>query len=379
MKVVALSRTTTLGPSTRYRIEQYRASLQAAGIELELRPLFGAGWFRILERPPGPGRTLLKALYSLGRLAARLNQVWSLRRASPDLVLVEQQLFPYLPTWMERLLWPKLAPTVLEFDDAIYLTSGHRTKLQALCAQADLVIVGNRFLADFARPHAQQLAVIPTTVDLSRYSGARDIQRERRRTAGKTLRVAWIGLRYNFPFLEMLAAPMARLAQEGWDLELRIISSAAPVGGPAWGAVRLVHRPWSEETEADELGACDVGVMPLPDSEWARGKCGLKVLQCLAAGVPVVCSPVGVNGDIVSPGQNGFLAADEDGWYEALRALAENPELRQRLGEAGLNTVRLTYDLPKGAEKLMEAYGLAASSAEEDSGPMSETAADPRR
>lgn len=379
MKVIALTRTTSLGPSTRYRIDQYRPRLRERGIEVEMRPLFGPGWFRILERPAGPVRTLSKAVYSLARLAARMAQVRTLRAARPDLVLVEQQLFPYLPAWVESLLWPSRIPTALEFDDAIYLTAGHEQKLQRLCALVDVVIVGNRFLADFARPHARRVAVIPTTVDLRRYATARDLQRARREEADGTFRVAWIGLRYNFPFLETLAVPLARLAADGIDVELRVISSGAPRGGPQWGNVRIVHRPWSEETEAEELGACDASVMPLPDSEWARGKCGLKVLQSMAAAVPVVCSPVGVNADIVSDHQNGLLADNELAWTRALMELARDLECRKRLGEAGLAAVEASYDLEKGAEKVVEAYGLAAQRAEEGGESLSESAADPRR
>ncbi len=374
MKVVALSRTTTRGPSSRYRIAQYVSRLGARGIHVELRPLFGDGWFAILERPSGVARTVAKAGYSLLRLAARLVQLAGLRAARPDLVLVEHQLFPYLPVWVERLLWPRCAPTVLEFDDAIHLTRGHRRKLEVLCARADLVIVGNRFLEEFARPFARRVAVIPTTVDLERYAAARDVQRERRASGDPTFRVGWIGLRYNFPYLDELAAPLAALAAQGRDVELRVISSGAPEPGPAWDGVRVVARPWSEATEAEELGACDVGVMPLPDTPWARGKCGLKVLQCMAAAVPVVCSPVGVNADIVEDDRNGLLAPDAEGWSRALARLAREPELRARLGDAGLETVRAGYDLPGGAEKVAEAYGSAADRAEGDGDCLSDSA-----
>ena len=154
MKVLALTRTDSRGPSTRYRIEQYRPLLAARGIEVETRPLFGARWFALLERPAGAGRAVGKALESARQLATRVGQVLAARRSDADLVLVEQQLFPYLPAWVEGLLWPRRQPTALEFDDAIYLTRGHRRKLERLCARAHVVIVGNETLAEFARPHA---------------------------------------------------------------------------------------------------------------------------------------------------------------------------------------------------------------------------------
>lgn len=361
MKLRALTRTSSIGPSTRYRIEQYRHALAARGIELETRPLFGPTWFAILERPAGPLRAALKAGYSLARLAARVVQVLAADRSEADVVLVEQQLFPYLPAWAELLLWPRRRPTVVEFDDAIYLTPGHGRKLPRLWARADLVIVGNRFLAEVARPHARRLVVIPTTVDPRRYDAALAAQRARReRRPDGPLRVGWIGLRYNFPYLEALAEPLRGLAG---GAELRVISSGLP-DGPAFAGITLVHRPWSEASEAAELAACDVGVMPLPDSEWARGKCALKLLQSMAAGVPVVASPVGVNADIVRHGENGLLAETPDEWRAALAALASDPELRRRLGEAGRATVEADFSLEGGADSAANAYGLAADRAD---------------
>jgi glycosyltransferase involved in cell wall biosynthesis len=365
MKIIALTRTTPLGPSTRYRIDQYRPLLAEHGMDVQMRPLFGPTWFRILEQPAGPLRTLAKSAYSLARLAARVVQICTLRAARPDLVLIEQQLFPYLPASLETFLWPRRFPTALEFDDAIYLTSGHRAKLERLCARAHVVIVGNNFLAGFARQHAQTVRVIPTTVDLARYKQAQIIQRARRAEGDTTLRVGWIGLRYNFPFLETLARPLAQLAAAGTKVELRVISSGAPESSPRWGDVRIVHRPWSQESEAAELGACDISVMPLPDTDWARGKCGLKVLQSMAAAVPVICSPVGVNEEIVNNGSNGLLADGDQSWHEALAKLAQNLDYRIQLGESGLRTVETSYNLIDGADKVMEAYGLASLRAEE--------------
>jgi len=358
MKVLALTRTSSIGPSTRYRIEQYRPLLAERGIEVETAPLFDERWFAILERPPGPGRTLAKAAYSVGRLLARCSQALAASRSGADVVLVEQQLFPYLPAIFELALWPRGRRTIVEMDDAIYLTRGHRAKLQRLWARADLVIVGNRFLAEVVRPFAREFVIIPTTVDVSRYDAAWAAQQERRgaRADDAPLRVGWVGLRYNFPYLQLLAEPLAKIAATGRPVELRVISSACPEPGPEWGAVQLVHRPWSESGEAGEIGQCDLGVMPLPDNEWSRGKCALKLLQYMAAGVPVVASPVGVNADLVRHGENGLLAADSPGWEDALGQLAADAELRARLGEAGRQTVIRDFSLAKGAKMVAKAY-----------------------
>jgi hypothetical protein len=356
MKVLALTRTGPRGPSTRYRIEQYRPVLAGRGIEVATRPLFGDSWFGILEWRLAPLRGLAKAGYSLVRLVARAGQALAARHGDADLVLIEQQLFPYLPWTLERLLWPAGKRVVVEFDDAIYLTFAHERKLARLCARADLVITGNEMLAEFARRHAREVAVIPTTVDPARYD------RPPREPDG-TLRVGWIGLRYNLHCLRALAGPLARLGAQGVACELRVISSSPPPHGPEWAGVRVVHRPWSEATEADEIAACDVGVMPLPDEPWSRGKCGLKLLQFMAAGRPVVASPVGVNRALVRPGRTGLLADDDAGWELALRRLHEDRALARRLGAAGRQLVEAEYSLARGARLVAEAYGRALSGA----------------
>jgi glycosyltransferase involved in cell wall biosynthesis len=354
LKVLALTRTSRRGPSTRYRIEQYRAELAARGVELDCRPLFGDAWFAILETGPAPLRAVLKAGYSITRLAARIAQSRLAARGGHDLVLIEQQLFPYLPWALERRLWPSRTPVLLEFDDAIWLTPGHAEKLAAECARADMVLVGNAYLREWAARHARRTALIPTTIDMARYPDVPPPP-----AAGRPLRVGWIGLRYNLRYLALLERPLQRLATSGQAVELRVISSAAPAHAIGPG-VSIVHRPWSEAGEIAELQACDVGVMPLPDDAWARGKCGLKLLQFMAAGRPVIASPVGVNATIVQNGENGLLAADEEGWFAALRSLTD-PDLRRRMGAAGRSAVARDYSVSGWASHLAETYRLAAS------------------
>lgn len=348
MKVVALTRTSSIGPSTRYRIEQYLPALSAEGIDVVTLPLFGPTWFAILGFRFAPLRVFCKIAYSLVRLGARLAQIRRAARSDADLILVEQQYFPYLPAWIEARLWIRHKPTILEFDDAIYLTFAHGTKLERLCSLATCVIVGNRFLADFATAHARRVVVIPTTVDVARYP-------LRNRRDDDVFRVAWVGLPYNFGFLDVVAGPLADLATNR-PCELRVISRGSPTGTEPFGAVRIVARPWSAATEADELAACDVGVMPVPADEWGRGKCGLKLLQYMAAGLPVVASPVGVNADIINHGENGLLASTPDDWRAALEQLAADPELVDRLGRAGRRTVEARYSLESGARSVAETY-----------------------
>jgi len=382
VRVVAFTKTSALGPSSRYRelvgryegafIEQrqkllgeakgvllirlghryfqYRARLVSHGVQLRILPLFGATWFRILAVRFRPLRLALKGLHSMIRFVVRLFQLATL--GPTDLVVVEHQLFPYLPPVAEKWLSRSGRRWSLEFDDAIYLTRGHGNKMQRLCALADQVVVGNRFLGTFANKFNGNVHVIPTTIDLDRY---RQSFAQRKSRPDEPLVIGWIGLPYNFDALTLVAAPLARLAQEV-RLVLRVISA----GWPDLDGVTVETRNWSQADEVEQLRQFDIGIMPLVDSEWSRGKCGLKILQYFAAGVPVVASPVGINRDIIEDGRNGFLASDADAWYERLRTLATNTGLRQRLGEAGRATVAASYSVEGWTEPLARVWSETA-------------------
>ena len=340
-RVLYLSKTDRTGPSSRYRIYQFLPGLEAAGIRVEVSPLFRRPYFALLERPFLP-RVAGKALYTAWRFAARAAAL--LRSGRYGAVVIEHQLFPYLPPWAERILVAAGVPFALEFDDAIFLTPFHGRKMDTLCRLAGTVIVGNRHLAEYARARNPSVEVVPTVVDADRYR-----PREAYRLREDRPVVGWIGLKYNFPFL----AEIAPALPEG--TRLRVVSSAPPAL-PLPPGVELDFVPWSEEREGELLAGFDVGIMPLPDTAWARGKCGLKILQYMAAGVPVAASPVGVNAEIVRHGENGLLARGPGAWRRALAELCSSEALRARLGRAGRRTVERGYTLRHGLERLVRIY-----------------------
>ncbi len=354
MRVAVFTRTTEIGPSTRPRFAQYRARFAREGVEIDLRPLFGRAWFRILRVRPRAVGTLLKFGYVPLRFAARLWQRLSIGR--PDRVIVEHQLFPYLPAAIELPLL-RGRRFVLEFDDAIWLTRGHRAKLERLAAAADRVIAGNARLAAFAsraRGGDARVDVIETAVDVARF-----VPRPPRTQPPSPARpfvIAWIGLPANFPALESIAAPLARLAKR-IPIVVRVISA----GRPRLQDVPLECVEWSGEGEAAELSRCDAGVMPLVDDEWSRGKCGYKLLQYFAAGIPAVASPVGINAEIVSDGANGRLATSADEWHDRLLELALDPALAARLGAAGRRTAESRFDVEAIAPRIVAAWRAAGS------------------
>jgi glycosyltransferase involved in cell wall biosynthesis len=353
---VYFSKSSDIGPSSRYRIYQYGPHLAASGVECTIYPLWMPGYFAILSIHYAPIRNVLRAGYAAGRFAKRFLDICCIGKA--DLVVVEGQLFPYLPSWAEQLLVWMGYKLVIEFDDAIYLTPFHEKKLSRLLRIATAAIVGNRTLEQWACRHVSNVKVVPTVVDTEKFipptfhEGKRD---------GNTIHppvIVWIGLAYNFSYLDVLI-PALRTVQRQFNAKVRVISSRPPV----LAGVDVEFVPWALDTEVERLQECTIGVMPLPDTEWASGKCGLKLLQYMSVGMPAVASPVGVNREIIASGVNGLLAMTSEEWASHLVELCADVSLRERLGKAGRRTVEEMYALKTWGPRLAEEYLALAGQA----------------
>jgi glycosyltransferase involved in cell wall biosynthesis len=212
-------------------------------------------------------------------------------------------------------------------------------------AAAETVVVGNNYLAQYARQFTQQVCVIPSVVDLSRYPTRKNA------STSDTIVISWIGIPATADFLRPLVPVFHRLQQQFPRLAFRFIGTGSSF--PADG-LKAEFPPWSEQTEATLLGQCDIGIMPMPDTNFTRGKCGLKLIQYMASSLPVVASPVGVNREIIASGENGFLANSGEEWFATLSTLIQNPELRKQFGVAGRARVEERYSLERGFEKWSE-------------------------
>ncbi|MFZ3091567.1 MAG: glycosyltransferase [Nitrospirota bacterium] len=349
MKVLYLSKYSSIGPSSRYRIYQYLPYLAKYGIEVDIRPLLKDAYFKIIEIDNLTLKNLLKTFYALYRYLIRLFDIFKAGRY--EFVVIEQQAFPYLPFFLDYIVRILNKNIILEFDDAIYLT--HPRKMPKMIKMSKMVIVGNNLLRDYAIKFNQNVKVVPTVIDMRRY--VEKGQGSRVKGQG-SLTICWIGLAYNIHYLEGLVNVFRRLSGR-YKIALKIISNKAiKIDG-----IDVIFKKWSYETEVEELQGSHIGIMPLADDEWARGKCGLKLLQYMAAGIPSVASPVGVNKEIISDGVNGFLALSEDEWYKRLLKLCNDPELRRRMGDAGRKTVEGEYSIDIWAPKLAEIYKTTAS------------------
>jgi glycosyltransferase involved in cell wall biosynthesis len=207
-----------------------------------------------------------------------------------------------------------------------------KRKFAATCRLADVVAAGNDVLAEVARSSAREIAILPTSIDAGCY-------RPTYARPDDAPTIAWIGSPENLTYLEMVRPALVRLTKRFPTLKLRVICSRFP----QWRDVNVEPVVWSSATEADSLAGAHIGVMPLSDDAWARGKCAFKLLQYMAAALPCVASPVGANTEAVIDGFNGFHAVDADAWEASLDKLIRSPQLRAAQGANGLAHVRERY------------------------------------
>ncbi len=347
MKIAMLTRFGALGANSRYRLLQYIPSFERAGHTVEVRPMLDDSYLRTLYASGQRSRWQVARGY-----LRRFAQLRGLGRY--DIVLCDQEFFPYLPPMAERLAAGCCARLVVDYDDAAYCKYRRlpvlRQRIPALMAKAEAVVVGNHSLESFAVRHSRNVHVIPTVVDVARYMVKQDMVKQdvakQVHSAAEAVRLVWIGTPVTAEFLKPLAPVLAGLKLRYPYLGLRLIGAGEAIR--QWLPFAEVLA-WSESSEARLLAECDIGLMPLPDTEFTRGKCGLKLIQCMAAGLPVVGSPVGANCEIVHEGREGYLAAGPRQWFEALEQLIVSPGLRRELGRNAAAKVEQNYSLQRGA------------------------------
>lgn len=322
------------------RFYQYQLWLEEVGIEVTMAPLFSDEYVRGLQQ---------NTRNISGVMRDYAGRIWTLLGSRRyDLLWIEKEALPWLPAWFEKMLLAGTVPYVLDYDDAVFHSYDmHRiswvrkflgNKHDVLMRRAAMVCVGNEYLAERARrAGARQVEVIPTVVDLDRYPliGENKVNSEKDRVPC----VGWIGQRSTAAFLLPYKKLFAQLVDEGVARFAAIGIDASTMG------LIMESIPWHEESEVTDISSFDIGIMPLSDGPFERGKCGYKLIQYMAYGLPVVASPVGVNCEIVEHGVNGFLAETPEEWDIALRILLSDSELRKRMGRAGREKVERQYSL----------------------------------
>jgi len=353
MRILLLSRYASLGASSRLRTHQYLPYLKENGFEITVAPLFGNDYVRSLSNGNLSSRKIIHDYINRFRFILKIREF--------DLVWLEKEMLPWLPGWIELGILPKNIPLVADYDDAIfhrydqhslYLVRkflGH--KIGAVMHRADLVIAGNDFLAHYAKKAgAQRVAILPTVVDEKKYYVTNKI-------STLPVTIGWIGQPSTAKYLDMLAPVLIKLISKH---SVRVVAIGPMSRQLEHLPIPIEVYPWEENTEAFDIANFDIGIMPLPNGLWEKGKCGYKLIQYMACGKPVVASPVGVNNTIVSHGWNGFLAESEIEWYEALDILCKDASLRKQMGNAGRVIMEQNYSLQITAPQLAGLLRLAA-------------------
>jgi glycosyltransferase involved in cell wall biosynthesis len=351
LKVLALTKYGRLGASSRMRFLQYLPWLQQASVQVAVEPLLSDEVLGTRYQSGSYG------LWPLLRAYATRCQAL-LQRHHFDIVWIEKEALQWCPLWFE-LVMLRGTPYVLDFDDAVFHNYDQHTnswvrrvygrRLGGLMAGAALVVCGNQYLAQRARDAgARWVQVLPTAIDLERYPLKQETP-ALMWVAAKPPRIVWIGSPSTVRYLQLISAPLQTLAKQQ-PFVLRVIGGGA-VDIPG---VQVEVVPWTEDTEVENISGCDVGVMPLLDSPWEQGKCGYKLIQYMACGLPVVASNVGVNPEIVESGVNGFLANSHDEWVKALGQLLDDRSLSRQMGLAGGQKVESSYCIQKTGPELAE-------------------------
>jgi glycosyltransferase involved in cell wall biosynthesis len=270
-----------------------------------------------------------------------------------DVVYIFREAALLGPPLLERWIHHVGAPIIFDFDDAIFVSyrspaNGYLSylkfaaKTRTICRIASHVMVGNPYLAEYARQVNDRVTIVPTTIDTDKYTVPA-------KKASRPPVIGWTGSYSTVQHLDLLRGALERLAKQE-PFRLRVI------GTPTYqlSGVEVDAMPWRSDTELEDLAPIDVGVMPLPDDAWSKGKCGLKALQFMALGIPTVCSPVGVNTEIIQDGENGFIASSDDEWVEKLSRLLRSAELRGRIGRSGRVTVEHKYSAKTQAPRVYE-------------------------
>lgn len=335
MKILYLTKYSRLGASSRLRSFQYIPFLEEKGMHVTVKPLFNDAYLQKLYSGQKNRLSSLKGYFK------RLLVLLTLGRY--DRIVIEKELFPYLPAVFERILATLGIRYIVDYDDAIFhnydmhanpfIRTLLKNKIDTVMKKSQTVIAGNTYLAERAQDAgANNIVIIPTVIDTRRY-------RIKEFANHVPFVIGWIGSPSTFKYLFDLKSVFEKLSLK-YDIAIHVVGAKASLGLLAIEK----HIPWSEASEVDSILTFDVGIMPLQDTPWEKGKCSYKLIQYMGCGIPVIASAIGMNMDVVKP-ENGFLVKTEDEWYTAIETYILNWNLIKHHGERNISAVEERYSL----------------------------------
>ncbi len=343
-------------PSQRFRFEQYLSHFEKNGWSWQLESFWSLKIWKLLYHP---GKYFQKTLGLISGFSRRFFLLFRLGEA--DLVFIHREAAPIGPPIFEWIIAKVLRKKIIyDFDDAIWKpnTSVSNSfanrlkwfgKVKHICKWSAAVTCGNNFLCEYAKRFNKNVRFIPTTIDT-------DYHLPVQKTENQILVIGWTGSHSTTYYLNSLI-PVFKKLEEEFQFEIRIISNKdlqLPLKS-------YCYIPWKKETEIEDLQKFDIGIMPLPDDEWSKGKCGFKLLQYMSVGVPSIASPVGVNTEIIIDNQTGFIAVTENDWFEKLSSLLKDHELRKSVIANALEHIVKNYSVTAMKPKYLQLLNETAA------------------
>ncbi len=354
-------------PSQRFRFEHFFKFIQENGWEWDFQSFTSdRGWKYLYSQTTIIHNlvTIISGFLRRFSLLFRINQY--------DTLFIHRELTPFGPPVFEWILAKVLGKRIIyDFDDAIWMNDGHdgnviwtwlkwRSKIRSICRWSWKISAGNDFLAEFARKYNNSVVVMPTAVDT-------EVHRPLATSENKILRpddgvgtqndgkiiVGWTGSHTTMFYLNEIVPALKELEKK-YDFEFHVISNKNP--NLDLDSFRFI--PWNKEREIEDLNAFDIGIMPLEDTEWAKGKCGFKLIQYGAMGIPSVASPVGVNKEIISEGENGFFASNHSEWIGKI-TLLQNTEVRQKMGKEAREVIENRYSVRSLTNRFVSLFEIS--------------------
>lgn len=345
MNILVLTRYDRKGASSRLRFYQYLPYLRAKDIKYTLSPLFGTGYIDNLYS--NENRNKGQVLWSyLKRIKVLI------RSFKYDIVWVEKELLPFFPAIFEKLLHKLNVKLVVDYDDAVFHNYDRgkgivkkllSKKIDRVMKSASLVICGNNYIAERAKKAGANYIIIPTVIDVDKYLYSSNIYND-------NFIIGWIGTTNTLRYLVDLKTVFERLNRK-IEFQLNII-------GAKWcnTSFKTLNIPWIESKEVSEIRKFDIGIMPLRNTPWEKGKCGYKLIQYMGCSKPIVGTPIGINNEIIKDGFNGFKASSEEEWIDAIIKLAKDPKIRTEMGLRGRKIVEEYFSLQLAAPKLIAEF-----------------------
>jgi len=341
-------------PSQRFRFEQYLPLLTDSKYYYKTESFFSKPVWDVVYQP---GKILPKICYVLWGFVKRYLLLFKI--LGYDFIFIHRESTPFGPPIIEWMIAKVLKKKIIyDFDDAIWTTDKRhesslekiircRKKVSLICRWSYKVSCGNQFLCEYARTYNNSVVLNPTTIDLSKIESYAYPS-----INNNEVIIGWTGSHSTLKYLSAIENVLKLIEQKYPFVKFLVIANRKP----ALSLKALLYLPWTKTTEVDDLRRIDIGIMPLPDDEWSQGKCGFKALQYMALGIPPVISPVGVNKEIVSHGEDGFLCATHQEWKTTLEFLIQNPAVRKSTGEKARLKVIDNYSVSSNATNFLSLF-----------------------